>query len=70
MKLNAEAKDRLRQAGITQADWIRYWGDGTSWRGDACGCPDDRCMDGFHHYPNEECGCLAAWISDFQRDLK
>lgn len=68
MKLNAEAKDRLRQAGITQAAWIRYWSAGPNWRGDACGCPDDRCMDGYHHYPNEECGCLPGWIDDFRKD--
>lgn len=61
--LNATAKAVLRDAGITQAAWARanFMADG-KWWGDACGCPDDRCMDGYHHYPDDECGCLAVLL--------
>jgi hypothetical protein len=62
-RLNTAAKSALRDAGITQAAWARTQGysDGR-WHGDACGCPDDRCV-GFHHLKNEECGCLAALLA-------
>lgn len=64
-KLNAAAKATLRDAGITQAAWARanFCSDG-KWAGDACGCPDDRCMDGFHHDPDEECGCLRSLLAN------
>ena len=64
MKLNAEAKAFLREVGVSQAAYFRYWGDGTRWTGDACGCPDDRCMDGFHHDPEEKCYCLHSSIAE------
>jgi hypothetical protein len=62
-KLNDAAKAALRDAGISQAAWIRANGyaDGT-WGGDSCGCPDDRCKDGFHHFPDDECGCLRTLL--------
>ena len=61
--LNTDAKGTLRLAGITQAAWARAHGyaDGR-WHGDACGCPDDRCI-GYHHDEGEECGCLQALIN-------
>jgi hypothetical protein len=64
--LNATAKAALRDAGISQAAWARanYYSDGR-WGGDACGCPDDRCMDGYHHYPDDECGCLNALLTQY-----
>jgi hypothetical protein len=34
------------------------------WHGDACGCTDDRCI-GFHHDPDEPCGCLPVLLADF-----
>lgn len=62
--LNAEAKSVLRDAGWTQAGWARhhFGPDATVWYGDKCGCPDDRCMDGHHHEPAEDCDCLRALI--------
>jgi hypothetical protein len=62
-KLNDAAKAVLRDAGISQAAWLRANGyaDG-AWGGGACGCPDDRCKDGYHHYPGDECGCLRALL--------
>ena len=65
MKLNEDAKVALRDAGVSQAAWARanYSSDGR-WSGDACGCPDDRCI-GFHHFENEECGCLRVLLSQY-----
>ena len=64
--LNATAKAALRDAGVSQAAWARanYSPDGR-WHGDACGCPDDRCMDGYHHFPGDECGCLRTLLADY-----
>lgn len=66
-RLNEAARDALADAGITQAAWFRSQGyaDGR-WGGDACGCPDDRCA-GFHHDPDEECGCLRVLLADLTR---
>jgi hypothetical protein len=63
-RLNSAAKSALRDAGVTQAAWARAHGfsDGR-WHGDACGCPDDRCI-GFHHGAAEECRCLPALLAD------
>jgi hypothetical protein len=64
MKLNEAAKDKLREAGISQAAYARSQGftDGR-WRGDYCGCPDDRCI-GFHHDVFAECGCLPVLLAE------
>lgn len=67
MRLNSEARQQLRAAGISQAEWARrnYFQDGV-WHGDACGCPDDRCI-GYHHDVNDECGCLPALLANTNR---
>jgi len=64
-KLNADARNMLEAFEISQAAWIRYHfgADARTWRGDACGCPDDRCI-GYHHDVDDECGCLAALLDD------
>jgi hypothetical protein len=63
VQLNTEAREQLRNAGISVAQWARenYFAD-SRWHGDACGCPDDRCI-GFHHDEDGECGCLPALLS-------
>jgi hypothetical protein len=62
VKLNDTAKAQLRDHGVSQAEWARrHFGDGR-WHGDACGCPDDRCADGYHHDDGEDCGCLPALL--------
>src|SRR5258708_7225671 len=63
--LNGDAKAALRDAGVSQAAWARanFSPDG-GWLGDACGCPDDRCI-GYHHYANEACGCLPALLAEY-----
>lgn len=63
-KLNAAARATLRDHGVSQAAYARrFWPDG-AWRGDACGCPDDRCMDGYHHHPEQECVCLRVLLAE------
>lgn len=62
-QLNSTAKATLRDAGVTQVGWAReFWLDGI-WGGDACGCPDDRCI-GHHHEAYDECRCLPALLAD------
>lgn len=60
--LNAGTKAALRDAGVSQAEWARAnWSASGRWHGDACGCPDNRCI-GFHHYAEEDCGCLRTLL--------
>lgn len=81
-KLNRQARSTLADAGITVRDWIAYggwlkedtdeagnrrWVPETEWRGDECGCDDDRCI-GFHHDEGEECGCLPVLIENRAKD--
>lgn len=67
-KLNADARQTLKYAGISLAAWARFNGqpDG-KWYGDACGCNDDRCI-GYHHDEDEECGCLPALLEWYERE--
>jgi len=60
------ARQQIKDSGLTIAGYIRHWSSGSKWRGDACGCPDDRCI-GFHHDEREECGCLPVTIAEVQR---
>jgi hypothetical protein len=66
MRLNQNARFTLRNAGISQARWARlnFMSD-SSWTGDACGCPDDRCI-GHHHYGADDCGCLPALLESYR----
>jgi hypothetical protein len=74
-RLSDTAKAQLREAGITQADWARTSAGqmppdlSAGWTGDACGCPDDRCI-GFHHYESEECGCIRTLIQFYDGPRK
>lgn len=62
-RLTAEAKDTLREYGVTQAAWLRLHPGG-----DRCGCPDDRCI-GFHHGEEDPDACdLRWWIEDDLRE--
>jgi hypothetical protein len=63
-KLNAAARAAIRDAGFTPAQWATMWGypDG-KWGGDACGCPDDRCI-GYHHDGPDDCECLETMLGD------
>lgn len=68
-QLNYEAREALRLAGLTSTAWAKRHGykSAGDWRGDECGCPDDRCI-GYHHDASEECGCLPALIEELRRD--
>ena len=42
-----------------------YGSPDAGWHGDRCGCPDDRCRDGYHHDGgDDECGCLPAVLDE------
>jgi len=64
MKLNYKARETIKSAELTISEYCRHHGAASpnEWRGDACGCPDDRCKDGFHHEPHGDCGCLPVLI--------
>lgn len=63
-RLNSEALATLAAHEITARQWAvrNYYADG-QWGGDACGCPDDRCI-GYHHDEQDDCGCLAALLEE------
>jgi hypothetical protein len=65
VKLNEDAKAALRDAGVSQAAWARAnYSTDDRWPGDACGCPDSRCI-GYHHDEDEECGCLPVLLARY-----
>jgi len=65
MKLSEGVKAKLREAGVSQAAWARAnWQNDGRWRGDACGCPDDRCI-GHHHGDGEECRCFPGLLDEY-----
>jgi hypothetical protein len=61
-RLNETARATLRAAGFTPAEWIRIHGWEGKWCGDVCGCPDNRCANGFHHVAVKDCGCLPVLL--------
>ncbi len=63
--LDEAARVTLHHHRITQASWRRlhFGAEATTWPGDRCGCPDDRCI-GYHHDAGEDCPCLLALILD------
>lgn len=65
MKLNETAKATLREAGVSQAEWARAHFQSGAWHGDACGCPDDRCI-GYHHLDEDDCGCLPVLLDGYR----
>ncbi|MDQ6524343.1 hypothetical protein RB608_12060 [Nocardioides sp. LHD-245] len=65
--LSRTARDRIKydwRDGLTIVGYIRYHSGSDTWRGDRCGCPDDRCI-GYHHDEHEECGCLDPSIDAY-----
>lgn len=64
MKLDPEARETIRAAGLSIPAYIRrHFPDGR-WQGDICGCPDDRCV-GHHHDASDPCGCIAVLVAEF-----
>lgn len=66
-KLNAAARELLRDHGISARKWAQIQFDGDTWYGDACGCTDDRCI-GYHHDAADECQCLPALLQNYYKD--
>lgn len=68
--LSGSGSGRFTAEGITETAWARYWGSGDPvWMGDACGCPDDRCI-GYHHLEDDPCGCLRVLVRDYEDNEK
>lgn len=72
-QLSSNARQEIKWAGLTIAGYIRYHmpftgQDGRDWRGDKCGCRDDRCID-HHHDEDEDCGCLQYLIREYAESL-
>lgn len=56
-------------AGVTIAGYVRWtWPDGV-WRGDRCGCTDDRCLGYHHDADGEGCGCLPVLLGQYAAEL-
>lgn len=78
--LNARARDVIKWSGYetpagdwrwaTIAGYVRHYFPDGVWSGDACGCTDDRCKDGYHHDPHEECGCLRVLLDAYVCGLR
>ncbi|MEN3122840.1 hypothetical protein [Janibacter sp. LM] len=65
--LSIQARLRIVDRGLTLQEYVHYFSGWTTWHGDTCGCPDDRCR-GFHHDEDETwCGCLTACLDDVVR---
>lgn len=61
--LNEAALATLTGYGVSPEQWFTHHGHNGEWFGDACGCPDDRCV-GHHHAVDEYCGCLRALLNE------
>ncbi|MFK4806774.1 hypothetical protein ACI3KX_13005 [Microbacterium sp. ZW CA_36] len=58
----------LTNSYATVPEYIAHYFPGSDvWRGDACGCTDDRCT-GYHH-EGPACGCLDVQLDEFHDDL-
>lgn len=67
-RLNEDARTILASFDVTPRQWTKHHQPyGGRWSGDACGCPDDRCI-GHHHLADEPCGCLRALLDDYLRE--
>jgi hypothetical protein len=70
-RLDADARAEILDwhgQGVTIAGYVRAcWPDGV-WRGDRCGCTDDRCI-GYHHDEDHRCGCLPVLVERYALEL-
>lgn len=65
--LSRDARELIRYGCgdvVTIAGYVRHWFPEGVWRGDSCGCPDDRCV-GFHHGQRDDCGCLPVTVGEY-----
>lgn len=71
-KLNERARNMVKWAPLlgeeydkaTIIGFVRHYFPDGKWRGDACGCVDDRCI-GHHHSAESECTCVEGWVDDY-----
>jgi hypothetical protein len=68
-RLSRRARDTIRwwlcgDARFTIAGYVRHYFPDGDWRGDSCGCTDDRCV-GYHHDEGDECGCLGVLLDEY-----
>lgn len=61
--LSRDARATITAHGVKPAAYIREHFPHGTWKGDLCGCPDDRCA-GHHHDPSDPCGCLRTLLAD------
>lgn len=66
-RLNDDARVTLADHLVAPREWTKHHQGYGRWRGDACGCPDDRCI-GHHHGADEPCGCLRVLLDEYVRD--
>lgn len=62
MELNDTARAQLNSFGVTPTEWAQRNFGTDEWHGDACGCPDDRCI-GYHHDNADDCSCLTVLLT-------
>jgi hypothetical protein len=64
--LSPDARATIKASGITTTRYVREFYETNRWRGDSCGCPDDRCI-GHHHDADDACCCLPAALREITR---
>ncbi len=73
-RLTKQARETIKNwaDGVTIAGYVRYQGYDSvaAWGGDVCGCPDDRCANGFHHMGETDCGCLPVLLDQYVEALR
>ncbi|RRJ85941.1 hypothetical protein EG850_11180 [Gulosibacter macacae] len=68
--LTDDAVAYLEGAGFTPEEWAKRHDDADGmWRGDYCGCPDDRCV-GNHHAVDADCYCLISLVEEAMQERR
>ncbi len=72
-RLSREARETIKwywagDSRLTIAEYVRHHSPDGVWYGDTCGCTDDRCR-GFHHDPDDDCGCLPVLLDMYAEPL-
>lgn len=71
--LTKQARETIKYWGwterVTIAGYTRHYFGDQGWRGDRCGCVDDRCI-GYHHEERDDCQCLPALLDDYVKELR
>lgn len=67
VRLSARAREDFEAAGIDAGDVAEVCWGSRDWRGDTCGCTDDRCIG--HHHDGEDCGCRPVVIQKYLDEI-